>query len=167
MKEEKRRERNAQKSAECFPWFRKRLLETIHDLETQGFRPRIQEAWRSPADQLTAFKNGNSKLKFGYHNATGPTGEKQSLAVDLLDDDAPMAPGRRYLLALAIAAGDHQLNTGVTWGLPAKLRKTITDAIAARNANADISKIGWDPCHVEITGVSVSDVEAGKRPKGA
>lgn len=166
MKEDKRLARNAQMLQECFPWFRTRLAAVIGDLEGQQIRPRIQQAWRSPAEQLEAFNTGHSKLKFGYHNATGPNGEKQALAVDILDDDAPLAPSTKYLLSLAIAARDHQLSTGLDWGLPAKLRVPIADAIAARDTAAKISKIGWDPCHIEITGVSVADVKAGVRPKG-
>lgn len=166
MNEAQRAARNAQRLTECFPWFATRLRATIVDLEAKGFRPRIQDAWRSPAAQLEAFNAGNSKLKFGYHNATGPKGEKQALAVDLLDDDAPESPGRRYLLALAIAARDHQLATGLAWGLPAGLRSAIEDAIAARAEEATFSKIGWDPCHVEITGLSVAEVKAGQRPRG-
>lgn len=166
MKEDKRIARNQQMLLECFPWFRTRLAATIVDLEKQGIRPRIQQAWRSPAQQLEAFNTGHSKLKFGYHNATGPAGEKQALAVDILDDDAPLAPSTRYLLSLAIAGADHQLSTGLDWGLPAKLRAPIAAAIAARDSAVKISKIGWDPCHIEITGVSVADAKAGVRPKG-
>jgi hypothetical protein len=140
------------------------LALVIRDLERAGFRPRIQDAWRSPEDQLRAFQSGNSKLKFGYHNATGPGGEKEALAVDLLDDDAPIRPTRRYLLALAIAARDHNLSTGLAWDLPANLKRAIEDAIKSRNVDAPISKIGWDPCHLEITGISVADVKRGKRP---
>ena len=166
MKEEKRIARNEQMLQECFPWFRSRLTATIVDLQKQGIRPRIQQAWRSPVEQLDAFNSGHSKLKFGYHNATGPGGEKQALAVDILDDDAPLAPSIKYLLSLAIAASDHQLSTGLDWGLPAKLRAPIAAAIAARDSAAQISKIGWDPCHIEITGLRVADVKAGMRPKG-
>ena len=139
-------------------------MAVITALEVQGFRPRIQDAWRSEADQLKAFNAGNSKLKFGYHNATGRNGEREALAVDLLDDDAPLNPSIRYLLALAVAARDQQLQTGLKWGLPEGLAKTIEDSIAARAIDAPISKIGWDPCHVEITGISVAEVQSGKRP---
>jgi hypothetical protein len=166
MKEDKRLARNEQMLEECFPWFRNRLASVIEVLQDQKIRPRIQQAWRSPAEQLEAFNTGHSKLKFGYHNATGPNGEKQALAVDILDDDAPMAPSTKYLLSLAIAARDHQLLTGLDWGLPGKLRLPITAAIAARDSAAKLGKIGWDPCHIEITGLSVADVKAGVRPKG-
>ena len=76
------------------------MASVIEALEGQNIRPRIQQAWRSPAEQLEAFNSGHSKLKFGYHNATGKNGEKEALAVDLLDDDAPLNPSVRYLLAV-------------------------------------------------------------------
>ena len=164
MEEAQRQQRNSDRLAECHPKFRDQMKAVIGTLEAQKFRPRIQEAWRSPADQLNAFNTGHSKLKFGYHNATGKNGEKEALAVDMLDDDAPLAPSVRYLLALAIAAREQQLQTGLKWGLPDNLAKTVEDAIAARKIDAPVSKVGWDPCHVEITGISVADVQAGKRP---
>lgn len=164
MEERKRQQRNTERLAECHAGFRNRLALVIRELERQNFRPRIQDAWRSPEDQLRAFETGHSKLKFGYHNATGPRGEKEALAVDLLDDDAPIEPPRRYLLALAIAARDNGLNTGLAWGLPDSLKQAIENAIASHNIDTPIAKIGWDPCHVEITGISVSDVMNGKRP---
>jgi len=74
---------------ELWPSFGKKIKAVIETLEAEGLRPRIQDAWRSEADQLIAFKNGNSKLKFGFHNVTGNNGKKESLAVDMLDDDHP------------------------------------------------------------------------------
>lgn len=164
MEEQKRRARNAQRLGECHPWFRTRLQAVIRTLETKGFRPRIQDAWRSEADQLRAFQNGHSKLRYGFHNATGPNGEKQALAADLLDDDNPLKPRIRYLLAVAVQARQQRLNTGLAWGLPASLQRPIEDAITAGNIDVPITKIGWDPCHVEITGLGIAEVKAGRRP---
>ena len=126
-------------------------------------RPRIQDAWRSPDDQLKAFNSGHSKLRFGFHNVTGPNGEKQSLAVDLLDDDHPANEGSGYLLRLAAAAESHGLATGIRWGLPLALRDAIDAAVAARDFGARV-KIGWDPAHVEATGLTPSDAKRGARP---
>ena len=78
------------KLMELYPTFRIRLSETI----VVGVR--------SPADQLKCFQSGHSKLKYGFHNVTN--GEKESLAVNMLVDDAPLAPSTRYLLRLAAAA---------------------------------------------------------------
>lgn len=163
MTEPKRLERNTERLTQLFPTFRERLKKVIADLEGQGLRPRIQDAWRSPADQLAAFNSGHSKLKFGYHNVTGKNGEKEALAVDLLDDNNAAHEGKEYLLRLAAAAEKQRLSTGIRWGLPQKLRDAIDTAIAAQDWKADV-KIGWDPAHVETTGVTVAEAKAGKRP---
>lgn len=165
MQEDKRKQRNADRAMELFPTFRARILAVIKDLENAGIRPRIQEAWRSEADQLEAFNSGHSKLKFGFHNVTGANNAKESLAVDMLDDDSPVSPKSEYLLHLAAAAEAHGLTTGVRWGLPTKLQAAIDAAIAAEDWKAPV-KVGWDPCHVEPTGLTPKEArDEGKRPK--
>lgn len=162
MNEAARKERNRQRLKECFPAFAKRLEAVIKDLEAHGFRPRIQDAHRTIADQLIAFENGFSKTKFGYHNITGAGGKPESLAVDLLDDDKPLSPTRRYMILLAGAAKAHGLHSGIFF-LPPTFHKAINQAIADNNFSTRI-KIGFDPTHIEATGVSISEAKAGKRP---
>lgn len=89
MKELDRKKRNEDRLKELYPAFAEQLKKVIKELENRNLRPRIQDAWRSIEDQLKAFNKGHSKVKFGFHNVTGKNGEKQSLAVDLLDDDNP------------------------------------------------------------------------------
>lgn len=163
MNEVQRKGRNEERLTELFPTFRTRVSAVIAELEAQGLRPRIQDAWRSPQNQLIAFNSGHSELQFGFHNVTGPHGEKQALAVDLLDDDAPLAPSTRYLLMVARAARNHGLQTGILWGLPDKLRDAVDAAIDASDFNAPV-KVGWDPTHIEPTGITVADAENGIRP---
>jgi hypothetical protein len=146
-----------------FPAFAVRVSRVIIELENENLRPRIQDAWRSPEDQLKAFNEGHSKLKYGFHNVTGLAGEKEALAVDLLDDESPLNPGTSYVLRLAAAAEKNGLTTGARWGLPIKLRQSIDKAILDKNWGAPV-KIGWDPLHVEPTGITVSEAKAGKRP---
>lgn len=163
MNEPARNKRNADRLAELYPAFRNRVAMVIKDLENTGLRPRIQDAYRSPADQLKAYNEGHSKLKFGFHNVTGKNGAKESLAVDMLDDDHPLNPAIPYLLQLAAAAEKQGLITGIRWGLPTKLRKAIDTAIATKQWDG-VSKIGWDPTHIEPTGITVAQAKAGKRP---
>lgn len=163
MTEPKRKARNEQRLAETYPTFANRLRATIADLEQQGLRPRIQEAWRSMEEQRKAYNSGHAKLRYGFHNVTGTGGRKDALAVDLLDDDHPARAGREYLLRLAAAAQRHGLTTGIRWGLPPALRKAIDDAIVAQAWTAPV-KIGWDPAHVETTGVTPGEAKAGMRP---
>lgn len=163
MKEVDRKKRNAERLSQLYPTFRDRLVQLIVFLEGNGLRPRIQDAWRSPADQKKAFDSGHSKLLFGFHNVTAKDGTPESLAVDLLDDDSPLDSGRRYLLQLAGAAEKMGLETGIRWGVPVKLVKAIDQAIHDENWNSNV-KVGWDPTHVQPTGISVAEARAGKRP---
>ena len=163
MNESQRRLRNQARLAELYPTFAVRVAGLIAELEDEGWRPRIQDGWRSPADQLKAFQSGHSKLRYGFHNVTGADGRPEALAVDLLDDDAPLTPGRPYLLRLAAAAGHAGLLSGIRWGLPAALAQAVDDAIAHRDWAAPV-KLGWDPTHVEPLGLTVAQARAGQRP---
>ena len=163
MNEVQRKQRNAQRVTELWPSFGNKIKLVIAQLEAQGLRPRIQDAWRSPQDQLIAFKTGHSKLKFGFHNVTGADGQKEALAVDMLDDDHAANEGSEYLLHLAAAAESSGLVTGIRWGLPPKLRVAIDLAISNQQWKAPV-KIGWDPSHVEPTGITPLQAKLGKRP---
>lgn len=163
MTDAKRNERNQQRVTELFPSFRTRIVRVISELEAAGLRPRIQDAWRSPDGQLAAFENGTSKLKFGFHNVTGANGAKESLAVDMLDDDSPLNSKKPYLLQLAAAAQRNGLATGIRWGLPKALREVIDDVIATADWDRPV-KIGWDPTHVEPIGITPTEAKRGSRP---
>ena len=164
MTEPQRQQRNEEKLMELFPAFAVRVAKVIGGLEAMGIRPRIQDAYRSPQDQLIAFNTGHSKLKFGFHNVTGPNGEKQSLAVDLLDDDNPLNLSINYLLKLAVLSEENGLITGIRWGVPKTLQESINAAIANRKFDTQL-KIGWDPSHVQPTGITSTEARAGKRPQ--
>ncbi len=163
MEEFARRRRNRDRLEELYPSFRAAVRSLIADLEAKGFRPRIQDAWRSPEDQRVAFDTGRSKLRYGFHNVTGAAKKAEALAVDLLDDDYPTNPRREYLLYLAAAAESRRLTTGIRWGLPKILARAIDRAIRDGDWRARIS-LGWDPCHVEPTSLTVEDARRGKRP---
>lgn len=163
MQEPARIQRNKDRLAECFPAFAKRLRRALSALEAQGFRPRIQDAWRSPEAQEQAFVSGHSQLRFGFHNVTGAGGAKESLACDVLDDDNPLNPRKRYLLALTIACRAEGLDTGLLWGLPKHVRDGVEAALAAGDIEATV-KIGWDPTHAQATGLTPAEAKAGTRP---
>jgi hypothetical protein len=163
MNEAQRKQRNTARLAECFPTFSSRVAAVIRELEAAGLRPRIQDAWRSIPDQLIAFNAGHSKIKFGFHNVTGKHGEKEALAVDLLDDNAPLEPSTKYLLMVAKAARNNGLQTGILWGLPKRLQQGVEAAIAAGNFDARV-RVGWDPTHIEPAGITVAEARGGERP---
>ncbi|GAB4490392.1 MAG: hypothetical protein Fur0016_28650 [Anaerolineales bacterium] len=149
----------------CVP--RQRLsasnFETVRELESAGLRPRITEAWRSAAEQEAAYKSGKSQVLYGFHNVTMADGGKEALAVDIVDDDNPQTTGTAFMLRLAAAAERNQLITGIRWGLTDDKIRTLDAAIAAGNWNAPVH-VGWDPLHVEITGLKTAEARAGKRP---
>ncbi len=163
MTEKKRLERNRGKLKECYPSFRLKVEAIIKELTYKGYRPRIQEAWRSTEDQLFAYEHGYSKVRYGFHNVTGERRVPEALAVDILDDDHPLNPSTRYMLALALAASKQKLTTGIAWGLPANLVYGITTALQNEDIDAAV-KVGWDPTHVEPTGITPAEAKVGKRP---
>ena len=163
MKEADRLARNTQRLTEVYDPMARVVRKVLDDLEGQEFRPRIQAAHRSPADQLVAFHQGHSQVTFGFHNVTGAGGAKEALACDVLDDDDPLSPGTRYLLALAVAARRHGLTTGITWGLGSATEAGVEAAIAAGDLDRKV-KVGWDPTHVQPVGITISQAKAGQRP---
>ena len=163
MTELQRTKRNEERLLELFPAFSKRLSKVIIELEHMGLRPRIQDGYRSSADQLKAFNNGHSKLRYGFHNVTGLNGVKESLAVDLLDDDKPLNMSVSYLLKIAFVCEKNGLETGIRWGLPNQLKEAINNALAAKNFDAPI-KVGWDPTHIQPKEITVAEAKKGKRP---
>lgn len=162
MTEPDRKKRNEDRIAECWPVFGNKVRAILEDLSGHGFRPRIQDAWRSPVDQLAAYNSGHSKLRFGFHNVTAKSGRKEALAVDILDDDHPNQESKRFLLMLASSAASHDLETGIDWGLPQKLKDAITDAITAKDWGAPV-KISWDPCHVQPYRITPKQAKQGMR----
>ena len=66
---------------------------------------------------------------------------------------------------LASSAKAHGCVTGIAWGLAPEDRDTLRSAIAGRDFGAKI-EVGWDPCHVQIGGISVQEARNGARPAG-
>ena len=163
MQEQARLKRNNDRLAECFPGFATRMRSVLDAMEAEGFRPRIQDAWRSPEDQLAAFNRGTSHLKFGFHNVTGAGGHRESLACDVIDDDHPFAMSTHYFLALALAARAQGLETGITWDLSPALAAGVEAALAAHNLDAAV-RVGFDPTHCEVRGITPKQAKAGVRP---
>jgi len=142
----------------------------IADLEALGERPRIQDAYRSPAAQAAAVASGNSSVGWSFHNARNPDGTPGALAVDLLDENYPV-PGkqivwpvsfRRYLVRLAHCAGRHELETLCYWTLGTDERKAL--AFAVEHLTDYTGKFGKDPTHVEPAGLTLAAARHGYRP---
>src|SRR5262245_19127281 len=128
MKEAARKARNKERLGECFLAFAKRVERVIAEMEDEGFRPRIQDAHRTIKAQHDAVKNGFSTVKFGFHNVTGAGGKPDSLAVDLLDDDSPLSPSRKYVITLASVAQKQKLHSGIFFRLETTAEKNALQA---------------------------------------
>lgn len=148
---------------ECHATFAARLATLIAEMESLGYRPRIQQAWRSPIVELAAFKSGRSTVRWGFHCATSPEGKPEALAADVLDDDAPTAPRRDYLLRLAATGAPLHVRTGIEWGLSVPDRMRLTASIAHADWKYG-GKVGWDPCHVEVSDLTIASARSGSRP---
>jgi len=157
--------RNNAKLRECNPVFANRLRCVLILVEEYGFRPRIQEAFRTKADQLAAFQRGASDVKFGLHNMVNAKGKPDALAVDILDDNAPLNPSRKYKIVLAWAAKQCGCETGIDWDCSVHDKKLIAAAVANLNFSTT-TELGWDPCHVQPSDVTLEDAIRGHRPKG-
>lgn len=163
MIEKDRIARNQLMLAGMYPTFRTRVEAVLKEMESYGLRPRIYESWRSPADQLEAFRTGRSQLLYGFHNVTGVMGEKEALAADIIDDNNPTSLNLPYILHLIAAAENNDLTTGIYWNISDASVAAIRTAIASRDWNAKV-RIGWDPLHVEATGITTQEAKEGKRP---
>jgi predicted double-glycine peptidase len=163
MIEAERIQRNQSRLQELYPYFRIRVQAVLQEMEAAGYRPRIQDAWRSPADQLKAYQQGTSQVQFGFHNVTGANGMKEALAADILDDNHISGTKTDYMLQLAAAAQRNGLTTGIRWGLSDTYSKAVDDAIAAQTWTVPIH-VGWDPLHVEATGITIPEAKRGLRP---
>lgn len=171
MTDAARTQQNRDKIAsELNPEFGRRIALIIAELEGLGFRPRIQDAWRSPALQLAAFQSGHSKVRWGFHNATTLDGKPDSLAVDLLSEDYPV-PGhqhdwpqtfRDYLFAVARAAQRQNLETGITWVVEPEQRAAI-HACIDDPTKTYAGELGWDPTHIEPATITTAAARAGRR----
>ncbi len=163
MKEADRLLRNETRLTEMHPSFRARVMPILKELEGFGYRPRIQDAWRSLDRQLELYKQGYSKTTFGYHNITGANARKEAFAADILSDDDPLGKPLDYILHLAAAAEKNECTTGIRWGLSNQKSAIIDKVLADGNWKAQV-QVGWDPFHVQINIIGIEDLKAGKRP---
>ena len=175
MKEADRLRRNSDMIAQLYDPMRQPVRGLLADLSSMGFRPRIQQSYRSAQEQSELAAKGLSQRNFGFHNFD-IEGVPAALAVDLVDDDDPIWPNdwqaraseerdrrRRFVLCAAIYARRYGLSTGIGWGLEEKARAFLLDCVAAGMIRTDLA-VGWDPLHVEPAGITVHEVRDGKWP---
>lgn len=163
MNETERIAYNKNKLQQLYLPFRLRIEAVIREMEQAGYRPRVQQAWRSVADQLEAYRRGTSRVQFGFHNITSPTGAKEALAADIWDDDRLEQVKVDFMLHLAAAAEANGLITGIRWELADEDSVLIDIALKNKNWGAKV-RVGFDPLHVEPVGITIQEAKDGKRP---
>jgi hypothetical protein len=157
LSDSQRQVTNEGRLAACDASFAASVRAVIRDLESCGFRPWVAESWRSPKDQVQAFTLGRSEVKFGFHNVVGLRREPRAFAVDLIDIPGASDPSPEYALRLSSVAHRYSLTTGILWGLSNRERRVVGKALEAPQIYRRL-KIGWDPCHLEPTGRSLSQI---------
>ena len=145
MTDEALAERNAAKLQQTYHVLRAKFRAILTDLQGHGWRVRIQEAWRSEAAQLAAFEAGYSKVRWGFHNATGVGGKCEALACDFVLDDRPYDEPPEFFKHLRSSAKAHELSAPFT---------------GARGGFRD-------PWHVQVVGITIAQARRGVRPRGA
>lgn len=156
-----RKQRNKQRLTEIYSKYVDKYADLLNCLEkTYGYKPRMQDAWRSLELQRKYWSIGKSWLKVGAHNFTLPGERKAALAADILNDRDPLGKNSiEYWAVLAIEAHKRGLETGICWNLkqgPGTHRAAMETAIAAGSIFelarlVDIDR-GQDPCHVQAQG---------------
>ena len=171
MTEADRHARNRERLAECHGVFASRVRAVIEGLEGQQERPRAQDAWRSPVEQRAKYKAGLSKVSWGFHCAETDDGKPAALALDLVDDDDAnddgalnFSRGLGFVFILARVGRVHKLTTGIDWGLPEPIRRGLWRAIDSHDLTWPIKNLGWDPCHLEPSDLTVRMARRGLRP---
>lgn len=103
------------KIASMKPELRPKVQAVIAALSGRGFQPRIFFAWRSVAVQLQILAEGNTTVKFSFHNAQKPDGTPNAYAADIIDTRyawTPQAESSGFWQAL----GEEARNQGLFWG---------------------------------------------------
>ena len=75
----------AKKLQSMHPELRPKVQALLEALKQRGFQPRIFYGWRSVAVQLQLYNQGNSKIKFSFHNAQKSNGTPNAYAADIID----------------------------------------------------------------------------------
>jgi len=151
---------NEQKLKELHPAFRLKVRAVIKDLKTRKLRPRIATAWRSPQSQADAVAAGKSKVQFGFHNITGPNGQKRAWACDIVDDNNARVTNPKFFFPLAKIAESHGLITGIRWGLSESDIRLVELSIEKEDwAGTTTMRTGWDPAHLQPIGITAEQAQ--------
>lgn len=115
-----------QKLQSLHPELRPKVEAVLRAMRKRGFEPRIHHAWRSVAEQATIVADGNSTVRFSFHNAKNPDGTLAALAADIVDANLAWKAKPEFWKAVE----EEAKKRGLYWG-------------------GDF-KTPWDPGHVQL-----------------
>lgn len=166
MTEQQRKGFNAERLLRVDESIRKEVRAVLGTLEHYGFFPIIgQEVWRDPATQIRLYREGLTKVKWGFHCATRG-GKPASLAADIFDSKRVQNPSLRFICTIGYAARAQGLGWGGYFDLPKRLKvglDTALDGIPKGSAPPAGIKYGWDSPHVQTKRVTVAQAKRGER----
>jgi peptidoglycan L-alanyl-D-glutamate endopeptidase CwlK len=103
------------KIASMNPLLRPKVLAVLAALGKRGFKPKVFYGWRSVVVQLKLYAEGNTTVKFSFHNAQKPDGTPNSYAADIIDERyawTAQAESSGFWKAL----GEEARKQGLYWG---------------------------------------------------
>lgn len=134
--------------------FRGKVELVLRDLDGKKYDGYIAEAKRTIEQQREKVRKGYSKTMNSYHLKRGKDGG--GLAADIVQKGKGWNASKRFWLILGSSAWAHQLGWGGLFGLNAKQKKALQQAIhTLRQAGWPIEhqayqvRMGWDPAHLE------------------
>lgn len=106
------------KNSKHDPDLRPKVNAVLGALKKRGFNPTVFYGWRSIAVQLQLYSQGNSIVKFSFHNAQKPDGTPNSYAADIIDSRygwLKQADTSGFWKALGEEAKKQSLHWGGDW----------------------------------------------------
>lgn len=97
------------------PELRQKVAVVLQALKVRGFQPKVFYGWRSVAVQMQLYFQGNSKVKFSFHNAQHPDGTPNAHAADIVDSRFGWAPEAEQT-GFWKALGEEAKKQGLYWG---------------------------------------------------
>jgi D-alanyl-D-alanine carboxypeptidase len=97
------------------PQLSAKVLALVGALKQLGFQPRIFFGWRSVAVQLQLYNQGNTTVKFSFHNAQKPDGTPNAYAADIIDSRYSWNP-EAETSGFWKALGEEAKKQGLYWG---------------------------------------------------
>lgn len=150
-----RQKRNRDQLALMHPQARASTVRVLLEIERRGYRPRLQETFRTPMQQLEKWSAGLSRIRTAGPHTCTVDGKPASLATHVLDDTDPITAGAAWWAMLAIVARQNGLQTGLCFGLEDSVHRQKIEA-AIQGGLAGVLTIlvtherGADPLHLEM-----------------